>query len=139
MLSYVFSITATPPGCHAATNRIPPTRSMSLRERRQIDSSPIPRSQSGNTSPMPPASSSASTWSQTSSIIGGGPSSSTSTHPHVNLLHASEQHYYSTPVCQQQPLHYQAGQVPYQCAPHDSSYSSQQLDLSLNSSWVSID
>ncbi|XP_037909142.1 IQ motif and SEC7 domain-containing protein 1 isoform X2 [Hermetia illucens] len=129
------TITATPPGCHAATNRIPPTRSMSLRERRQIDSSPIPRSQSGNTSPMPPASSSASTWSQTSSIIGGGPSSSTSTHPHVNLLHASEQHYYSTPVCQQQPLHYQAGQVPYQCAPHDSSYSSQQLDLSLNSSW----
>lgn len=132
------TITATPPGCHPSS-RIPPTRSMSLRERRQIDSSPIPRSQSGNTSPMPPASSS-SCWSQSSSI--SGQSASTTSHPHVNMLHAAEQHYYSTPMpCQQQQLHYQSGQQlqyhPVQHTNSDSSFSSNNLhmDSPINTSW----
>lgn len=85
------TITATPPGC---SSRIPPTRSMSLRERRHLESTLVSRSQCGNTYPMPPTTSS-SCWSQSPSM---SCSSTTSSHPHVNLLHASEQHYYSTPM-----------------------------------------
>lgn len=48
------TIMAGPPGgtgnvaSSQVSSRTPPTRSLSLRERRQLDSSPIPRSQSGN-------------------------------------------------------------------------------------------
>ncbi|KAJ6633821.1 IQ motif and SEC7 domain-containing protein 1 [Pseudolycoriella hygida] len=116
------TITATPPG-----SRVTPVRSMSLRERRSLDVSPIPRSQSGNSSPMP-----VNCWS-------GGQQHS---HPHVNLLHA-EQHYYSTPT----PQHYQQQQYqPPQthqlqyCQQQDISMNaSSQIDssLSMNSSWNS--
>ncbi|XP_055378566.1 IQ motif and SEC7 domain-containing protein 1 isoform X2 [Condylostylus longicornis] len=127
-----------PPGCHSSgspSNRIPPTRSMSLRERRQLDSSPIPRSQSGNTSPMPPASSSSACWSQSSQT-----SVQSAPHPHVNLLHASEQLYYSQQPHQPTQYIYQ-GQA-YHSVPHDASFNStstnnSHMDLSLNSSWNS--
>ncbi|XP_037032871.1 IQ motif and SEC7 domain-containing protein 1 isoform X3 [Bradysia coprophila] len=116
------TITATPPG-----SRVTPVRSMSLRERRSLDVSPIPRSQSGNSSPMP-----VTCWS-------GGQQHS---HPHVNLLHA-EQHYYSTPTpqhYQQQQYHPpQTHQVQY-CQQQDLSMNaSSQIDspLSMNSSWNS--
>lgn len=100
MASAVATIMATPPG-----TRVMPVRSMSLRERRSMDASPIPRSQSGNSSPMPPI----SCWSK----------SNQHSHPHVNLMHAeqhynllhAEQHYYSSPNQQQQQLHQQSQQV----------------------------
>lgn len=116
------TITATPPG-----SRITPVRSMSLRERRSLDASPIPRSQSGNSSPMP-----ATCWS---------PQSNQHSHPHVNLLHA-EQHYYSTPQPQQyQQQQYQpppTHQVQY-CQQDMSMNASSQIDSphSMNSSWNS--
>lgn len=120
------TITATTPG-----TRSTPVRSMSLRERRSLDGSPIPRSQSGNSSPMPPgittaaAAAGGATVTMPSSAAAGWPpgssptpavaaaaantssassasSSSASHHPHVNLLHA-EQPYCSAP----QPHHYQ--------------------------------
>lgn len=111
---------------------------MSLRERRQLDSSPLPRSQTGTTSPMPPVSSS-SCWSQSSTVSG----SSNTSHPHVNLLHASEQHYYATPASQNQQLHQSQYHYPgtnYYSVPHDASFSStgSHLDSSINSSWVNI-
>lgn len=43
-------------------SRVAPIRSMSLRERRSMDASPIPRSQSGNSSPMQTAA--AAAWSK---------------------------------------------------------------------------
>lgn len=120
-------ITATPPG-----SRITPVRSMSLRERRSMDASPIPRSQSGNSSPMPAAT---SCWSK----------SNQHSHPHVNLLHA-EQHYYSSPqqqYQQQQQQQYQSSQghqVVQYCPQDVSMNSSSQMDSphsSMNSSWSS--
>ena len=118
------TITATPPG-----SRITPVRSMSLRERRSLDASPIPRSQSGNSSPMP-----TSCWS---------PQTNQHSHPHVNLLHA-EQHYYSTPQPQQyQQQQYQpppTHQIQY-CTQDVSMSASSQIDSSsphsMNSSWNS--
>lgn len=125
------TITATPPGCRST-----PVRSMSLRERRSLDASPIPRSQSGNSSPMP-----ASCWTTPpSNQI--NPHSQHS-HPHVNLLHA-EQHYYSTPQPQQYlQQQYQpptTHQLQYQCPPDLSMNASSQLDSSshsMNTSWNS--
>lgn len=119
------TITATPPGCRST-----PVRSMSLRERRSLDASPIPRSQSGNSSPMP-----ASCWSTPP------PQSQQHSHPHVNLLHA-EQHYYSTPQPQQyQQQQYQpplTHQLQY-CPQDISMNASSQIDSphSMNSSWNS--
>lgn len=152
------TITATPPG-----SRSTPVRSMSLRERRSLDGSPIPRSQSGNSSPMPgmvgssggaavlacwpagnaPTStySSAAAGGNCSAVVAAGNAAVASgqhSHPHVNLLHA-EQHYYSTP----QPQHYQQQQYQppathYTCAQDLSlNASSQLLDASLNSSGAS--
>lgn len=103
------TITAT-----AAGSRVTPVRSMSLRERRSMDASPIPRSHSGNSSPMPPI----SCWSK----------SNQHSHPHVNLMHA-EQHYYSSPNSQQQQQ-FQQSYNP-QISEIDSSHSS------MNSSWNS--
>lgn len=138
------TITATPTGTHRAT----PVRSMSLRERRSLDASPIPRSQSGNSSPMPPVSCWATPISANITTPSGGGSGSAGqphSHPHVNLLHA-EQHYYSTPQPQQyQQQQYQppmTHQLQY-CQPGDISNSSGahmsagQLDCSMNSSWNS--
>lgn len=108
--------------------RVTPVRSMSLRERRSLDGGPIPRSQSGNSSPMP-----TSCWSQTPT--------QQHTHPHVNLLHA-EQHYYSTPTPQQyQQQQYQPPQthtVQY-CSQDISLHSSSSVDSphSMNSTWSS--
>lgn len=129
------TITATPPG-----SRITPVRSMSLRERRSLDASPIPRSQSGNSSPMP-----VSCWTSPppTSTHTSTSSSQQHSHPHVNLLHA-EQHYYSTPQPQQyQQQQYQpppTHQIQY-CQPdHSHMTASSQLDCSshsMNSSWNS--
>lgn len=114
------TITATPPG-----TRVTPVRSMSLRERRSMDASPIPRSQSGNSSPMPPS----SCWSK----------SNQHSHPHVNLMHA-EQHYYSSPTQQQQFQQSQGHQIVQYCPQDISLNSSSQIDSphsSMNSSWNS--
>ncbi|XP_026850154.1 IQ motif and SEC7 domain-containing protein 3-like [Drosophila persimilis] len=84
-----------------------------MRERRQLDCSPIPRSQSGAS----PVSISGST------ATAGGMAS----HPHVNLLHAAEPHYYNA----QGAVYY----TSYHGSPHDLSYASS-ADVSLNASWV---
>lgn len=96
---------------------------MSLRERRSLDSSPIPRSQSGNASPMPTA-----CWTQS-------PSQQQYNHPHVNILH-QEQHYYSSPIVQggqYQQLQYQPQMIYSQ---NDMS-SGMDSPHSMNSSWNS--
>lgn len=54
-------------------SRVAPIRSMSLRERRSMDASPIPRSQSGNSSPMQ----SGAAWSK----------SNQHSHPVNNFIH----------------------------------------------------
>lgn len=56
-------------------SRVAPIRSMSLRERRSMDASPIPRSQSGNSSPMQAAT--AAAWSK----------SNQHSHPVRSILH----------------------------------------------------
>ncbi|KAL9902051.1 IQ motif and SEC7 domain-containing protein 1 isoform X3 [Glossina fuscipes] len=101
--------------------RTPPTRSMSMRERRNADDS-LPRSQSGAHS--------------ISAICSS--SSTGSNHPHVNLLHAAEAHYYSV-------QNIGGGHTPAHCGSyhslhHDASFASSanssNLDSSLNISWV---
>ncbi|XP_055614085.1 IQ motif and SEC7 domain-containing protein 3 isoform X2 [Uranotaenia lowii] len=121
------TITATPPG--TLHHRVTPVRSMSLRERR-MDSSPIPRSQSGNASPAPPAAN--SSWSQspgqmtTTSVSSQTPYS----HPHVNILHQQQQHYFAGSGA--------PGQVCSSSSPHQqvyqSQYGSQDLNISGGSS-----
>ncbi|EAA13089.5 AGAP011421-PA, partial [Anopheles gambiae str. PEST] len=64
------SISATPPG--TLHHRVTPVRSMSLRERR-LDSSPIPRSQSGTASPAP--------------LAGYGYTSAVSAQSHAVVMH----------------------------------------------------
>lgn len=76
-------VTVTP----SNNSRVAPIRSMSLRERRSMDASPIPRSQSGNSSPMQVTTGAGAAWTK----------SSQHSHPHVNLMHA-EQHYHSSPI-----------------------------------------
>lgn len=118
------TITANPTSAAAAQQcRVTPVRSMSLRERRSLDSSPIPRSQSGNASPMPTA-----CWTQS-------PSQQQYNHPHVNILH-QEQHYYSSPIVpgQYQQLQYQSQSPQMMC--HDMS-SGMDSPHSMNSSWTS--
>ncbi|EDW34843.1 GL21024 [Drosophila persimilis] len=108
------TIMAGPAGAASpGLSRTPPTRSLSMRERRQLDCSPIPRSQSGAS----PVSISGST------ATAGGMAS----HPHVNLLHAAEPHYYNA----QGAVYY----TSYHGSPHDLSYASS-ADVSLNASWV---
>ncbi|XP_055704900.1 IQ motif and SEC7 domain-containing protein 1 isoform X1 [Phlebotomus papatasi] len=118
------TITASPTSQQAQQCRVAPTRSMSLRERRSLDASPIPRSQSGTTSPMP-----ATCWAQAQHQA--------HTHPHVNVLHA-EQHYYSTPAAVQ---YHQPMGIPSQYRQDEMSFnSSGHLDASshsMNVSWNS--
>lgn len=131
------TISATPTGA-----RVTPVRSISLRERRSMDASPLPRSQSGNSS--------------TSNVPQGTswPKSNQYSHPHVNLLHASEQNHYAStsPASQYQAAYQSVGQSAVAAAavaahqvvqymPHDISISTgSQVDSqhsSLNSSWIS--
>ncbi|XP_055624974.1 IQ motif and SEC7 domain-containing protein 3 isoform X2 [Toxorhynchites rutilus septentrionalis] len=132
------TISATPPG--TLHHRVTPVRSMSLRERR-LDSSPIPRSQSGTASPAPPANSS---WSQSPITTGVAcpqqlqqqqpsliPQHQQYSHPHVNILHQQQQqqHYYaSAQSCSSSPhqLHHQQA--------YQSQYGSQDLNISAGSS-----
>ncbi|XP_054735817.1 uncharacterized protein LOC129242914 [Anastrepha obliqua] len=113
---------------NAMSSRTPPTRSLSMRERRQQDGSPIPRSQSGASS-VPIGGGGSSASSTSSGTLG----SAGSTHPHVNLLHATEPHFYGS---QHLATHY------YHVPPHEASYASSasnsQLDSSLNTSWASV-
>ncbi|XP_075161981.1 brefeldin-resistant Arf-GEF family protein schizo isoform X2 [Haematobia irritans] len=101
-------------------SRTPPTRSLSMREKRHVDGGTIPRSQSGM-----------SNTSMSSCASTGGSGSS---HPHVNLLHAAEPQYY--------PVHNQMAAYcgSYHSAQHDASFASSanssHLDSSLNVSWV---
>nr|XP_014090966.1 IQ motif and SEC7 domain-containing protein 3 isoform X2 [Bactrocera oleae]XP_036216451.1 IQ motif and SEC7 domain-containing protein 3 isoform X2 [Bactrocera oleae]XP_036216452.1 IQ motif and SEC7 domain-containing protein 3 isoform X2 [Bactrocera oleae] len=112
----------------AMSARTPPTRSLSMRERRQQDGSPIPRSQSGASS-VPIGGGGGSSASSTSS----GGTLGSATHPHVNLLHATEPHFYGS---QHLATHY------YHVPPHEASYASSannsHLDSSLNTSWASV-
>ncbi|KXJ77025.1 hypothetical protein RP20_CCG008509 [Aedes albopictus] len=115
------TISATPPG--TLHHRMTPARSMSLRERR-LDSSPIPRSQSGNASPAPPANS--CSWSQSPmpvAVATGSPQQYS--HPHVNILHQQQQqqHYYSTGGIPSSSPHQQQQLQQYQ-----SQYGSQDLN-----------
>nr|XP_029731045.1 IQ motif and SEC7 domain-containing protein 1-like isoform X2 [Aedes albopictus] len=121
------TISATPPG--TLHHRMTPARSMSLRERR-LDSSPIPRSQSGNASPAPPANS--CSWSQSPmpvAVATGSPQQYS--HPHVNILHQQQQqqHYYSTGGIPSSSPHQQQQLQQYQ-----SQYGSQDLNVSGGSS-----
>lgn len=115
--------------------RMTPVRSMSCRERRSLDASPIPRSQSGNASPMP-----TTCWSQSPTQQQQQQQQLQQqqqqqqlqhSHPHVNILHA-EQHYYSTPVPQPYQMQYQQiPQVQFQeCVDMGSPHS-------MNTSWSS--
>ncbi|XP_021710893.1 IQ motif and SEC7 domain-containing protein 1 isoform X4 [Aedes aegypti] len=122
------TISATPPG--TLHHRMTPARSMSLRERR-LDSSPIPRSQSGNASPAPPAAN--SSWSQSpmpAAVVSGSPQQQQQqqySHPHVNILHQQQQHYYSTGGIPSSSPHQQLQQ-------YQSQYGSQDLNVSGGSS-----
>lgn len=120
---------------------------MSLRERRSLDSSPIPRSQSGNATPVQTTT---NCWTQNQLPI-----TQQSHHPHVNILHA-EQHYYSSPIQggqyhhlqyqQQHPQHLYHQQQHHSQHPHvhhnqqpmtqQQHYEQQQQMDSMNSSWV---
>lgn len=154
-----------------SSSRVTPIRSMSLRERRSMDASwsentaQIPenvanvsgngggggggggssgnggkyRMHSRNMAPVsvessPSAANSSGAWTK---------SNQQHSHPHVNLLHASEQHYHSSPIQQnsyQQQLHqYQQHSNSY-CQQDISLNSSSQIDSShssMNSSWSS--
>lgn len=144
-----------------SSSRVTPIRSMSLRERRSMDASwsenttQIPenaahvggggsagskyRMHSRNMTPgsvessSPTAVNSSGAWTK----------SNQHSHPHVNLLHAAEQHYHSSPIQQspyQQQLHqYQQHSNSY-CQQDISLNSSSQIDSShssMNSSWSS--
>lgn len=122
-----------------STLRVAPIRSMSLRERRSMDAS-----WSENTTQLSESASHASgkyrihnrnmtpTSADSNSPVpssGAWTKSNQHSHPHVNLLHASEQHYHSSPI-QQNP--YQPLQHSHQYQQHSNSYC--QPDISLNSS-----
>uniref|UniRef100_A0A182QZ53 SEC7 domain-containing protein n=1 Tax=Anopheles farauti TaxID=69004 RepID=A0A182QZ53_9DIPT len=154
------TISATPPG--TLHHRVTPARSMSLRERR-LDSSPIPRSQSGAASPAPVP---ITSWSQSPTQLVTGTASTQQqqqqqqyTHPHVNILHQQQAQlagYGYTPAVsasshavmhqhqhpQQQQQHHQHYQSQYgsQDLNVSGASSSSQLDStvsSMNLSWNS--
>ncbi|XP_055538505.1 IQ motif and SEC7 domain-containing protein 3 isoform X2 [Wyeomyia smithii] len=114
------TISATPPG--TLHHRVTPVRSMSLRERR-MDSSPIPRSQSGTASPAPPANNSWSQGQLTTTVSVG--SQQQYSHPHVNILHQQQQQ-------QQQQNYYNNAVV--NASTYQSQYGSQDLNISGGSS-----
>lgn len=142
------TIMAGPPGIGANSSsstgmpsalRTAPTRSLSLRERRQLDLSHIPRSHSG-------ASSAVSTFPPNVSAT----AAVSLTHPHVNLLHAVEAHNYGCATvvtaggqCQQfYPVHCGRGAI-HHAIPNDTAFgsigcSSTGFDSPLNTSWVSV-
>ncbi|XP_065082027.1 IQ motif and SEC7 domain-containing protein 1 isoform X2 [Ochlerotatus camptorhynchus] len=122
------TISATPPG--TLHHRVTPVRSMSLRERR-LDSSPIPRSQSGTASPAPPANSSWSQSQMSTTVATGSPQQQQQqqqqySHPHVNILHQQQQHYYSSGGV--------PSSSPHQLQQYQSQYGSQDLNISGGSS-----
>ncbi|XP_046809190.1 IQ motif and SEC7 domain-containing protein 1 isoform X1 [Lucilia cuprina] len=108
----------------ASGSRTPPTRSLSMRERRHVDGGTIPRSQSG-----------ASNTSVSSSVSTGVTGSS---HPHVNLLHTADPHYYAAHSLSGGQMAAYCGS--YHSVQHDGSFASSanssHLDSSLNVSWV---
>uniref|UniRef100_A0A4Y0BL11 SEC7 domain-containing protein n=1 Tax=Anopheles funestus TaxID=62324 RepID=A0A4Y0BL11_ANOFN len=140
------TISATPPG--TLHHRVTPVRSMSLRERR-LDSSPIPRSQSGTASPAPVP---ITSWSQSPTQLVTGASTQQQqqqqqqqqySHPHVNILHQQQAQlagYGYTPAVSA-PSHavmhhhqHQQQQQQYQ-----SQYGSQDLNVSGASSSSQLD
>lgn len=122
-----------------SSSRVAPIRSMSLRERRSMDASwsenPVPAPENaGHVSGKYRihGRNMTSTSVESNSPVSSGAAwnkSNQHSHPHVNLLHASEQHYHSSPI-QQSP--YQPLQHPHQYQQHSNSYCPQ--DISLNSS-----
>ncbi|XP_058460091.1 IQ motif and SEC7 domain-containing protein 1 isoform X3 [Malaya genurostris] len=114
------TISATPPG--TLHHRVTPVRSMSLRERR-LDSSPIPRSQSGTASPAPPANNSWSQGQMVTTVSTGNQQPQPYSHPHVNILHQQQQNYYNSA----------ASSLPHQQA-YQNQYGSQDLNISGGSS-----
>uniref|UniRef100_A0A182P9F9 SEC7 domain-containing protein n=1 Tax=Anopheles epiroticus TaxID=199890 RepID=A0A182P9F9_9DIPT len=124
------TISATPPG--TLHHRVTPVRSMSLRERR-LDSSPIPRSQSGTASPAPVP---ITSWSQSPTQLVTGAAVTQQqqqqySHPHVNILHQQQAQlagYGYTPAVSAQShavMHHHQHQQQYQ-----SQYGSQDLNVS---------
>lgn len=122
-----------------SSSRVAPIRSMSLRERRSMDAS-----WSENATQLPENTSHASgkyriharnmtpTSADSNSPVpssGSWNKSNQHNHPHVNLLHAAEQHYHSSPIPQGT---YQQLQHSHQFQQHSNSYC--QPDISLNSS-----
>ncbi|XP_052889709.1 IQ motif and SEC7 domain-containing protein 1 isoform X3 [Anopheles moucheti] len=140
------TISATPPG--TLHHRVTPVRSMSLRERR-LDSSPIPRSQSGTASPAPVP---ITSWSQSPTQLVTGASTPQQqqqqqqqySHPHVNILHQQQAQlagYGYTPAVSapshavmHHHQHQQQQQQQYQ-----SQYGSQDLNVSGASSSSQLD
>ncbi|XP_053661377.1 IQ motif and SEC7 domain-containing protein 2-like [Anopheles marshallii] len=141
------TISATPPG--TLHHRVTPVRSMSLRERR-LDSSPIPRSQSGTASPAPVP---ITSWSQSPTQLVTGASTQQQqqqqqqqqySHPHVNILHQQQAQlagYGYTPAVSapshavmHHHQHQQQQQQQYQ-----SQYGSQDLNVSGASSSSQLD
>lgn len=123
------TITASPTG----QQRVTPVRSMSLRERRSIDASQNPRvTPSNNASPVI-ATSTSPCW------IKGGQHS----HPHVNLMHAEQMYYSSSPIQQYHQQQFQPQmnhQMLQYCSQDNSLNLSSQIDSSqssMNSSWSS--
>ncbi|KAM7357985.1 brefeldin-resistant Arf-GEF family protein schizo isoform 2-T3 [Cochliomyia hominivorax] len=113
--------------CHQTLpsgSRTPPTRSLSMRERRYVDGGTIPRSQSG-----------ASNTSASNSISG---SASGSSHPYVNLLHTTDPHFYAAHNLSGAQMAGYCGS--YHSIQHDGSFASSanssHLDSSLNVSWM---
>lgn len=118
-----------------SSSRVAPIRSMSLRERRSMDASwsenaaqilDVNNKYRVHARNMTPTSAEANSPVTNSSAW---TKSNQHSHPHVNLLHASEQHYHSSPIQQNA---YQQPQHTHQYQQHSNSYCSQ--DISLNSS-----
>uniref|UniRef100_A0A1I8MQ68 Uncharacterized protein n=1 Tax=Musca domestica TaxID=7370 RepID=A0A1I8MQ68_MUSDO len=143
------TIMAGPPGAvsghqpMSSGSRTPPTRSLSMRERRNVDGGTIPRCQSGKDSESDLYFQNLiciyfagmSNTSITSCTSAGG---SVSSHPHVNLLHAAEPHYYAVQNISGNQIAAYCGS--YHSVQHDASFTSStnssHLDSSLNVSWV---
>uniref|UniRef100_A0A182NPM6 SEC7 domain-containing protein n=1 Tax=Anopheles dirus TaxID=7168 RepID=A0A182NPM6_9DIPT len=147
------TISATPPGT-LLHHRITPARSMSLRERR-LDSSPIPRSQSGAASPAPVP---ITSWSQSPTQLVTGTASTQQqqaqqySHPHVNILHQQQAQlagYGYTPAVSaashavmhhhQHPHQQQQQQAVHHHQHYQSQYGSQDLNVSGASSSSQLD
>ncbi|XP_040168025.1 uncharacterized protein LOC120902967 isoform X4 [Anopheles arabiensis] len=144
------TISATPPG--TLHHRVTPVRSMSLRERR-LDSSPIPRSQSGTASPAPVP---ITSWSQSPTQLVTGAATAQQqqqqqqqqySHPHVNILHQQQAQlagYGYTPAVSAQSHavvmhHHPHPHQQHQQQQYQSQYGSQDLNVSGASSGSQLD